>query len=85
MGSDAPIEAANIALMDDDLQKITRAVQIAQKTLRIVRENIILALGIKFAVLILAAFGIANMWMTVVADVGVCLVAILNALRALKG
>ena len=82
LGSDAAIEAADVVLMDDDIRKIDRAKQIAKRTLRIVRQNIILALTVKFAVLILGAFGFANMWMAIFADVGVMVIAVLNAMRA---
>ena len=85
MGSDAAIEAADIVLMDDDLTKLALAVRIARKTLRIVRENIVFALGVKAVVLLLSAIGMANMWMAVFADVGVSVIAILNASRMLKG
>ena len=84
MGSDAAIEAADVVLMDDKPTRIAQALKLARKTLRIVWQNIIFALGIKFAVLILAAFGIANMWMAVFADVGVAVIAILNAMRAMN-
>ena len=84
MGSDAAIEAADVVLMDDDLTKLPAAVAIARKTLRIVRENIVFALGVKFLVLILSALGRANMWMAVFADVGVSVLAILNASRMLR-
>lgn len=84
MGSDAAIEAADVVLMDDDLNKLPAAVRIARKTLRIVRQNIVLALGIKFLVLALSAAGLANMWMAVFADVGVSVLAILNSSRMLK-
>lgn len=84
MGSDAAIEAADVVLMDDKPTQIARAIRTARKTMRIVWQNIIFALGIKFAVLILAAFGIANMWMAVFADVGVAIIAILNAMRAMR-
>lgn len=83
MGSDAAIEAADIVLMDDDTSKIAFAVQIARKTLRIVKENIVFALFIKLLFLTLGAFGMANMWEVVFADVGVSVIAILNAMRAL--
>ena len=82
MGSDAAIEAADIVLMDDDLNKLPVAVRIARKTLRIVRENIVFAL--KFLVLILSALGVANMWWAVFADVGVSVIAILNSMRMLN-
>ena len=84
MGSDAAIEAADVVLMDDHPLKIAKAIAIAKKTMAIVWQNIVLALGIKFAVLILAALGIANMWMAVFADVGVAILAILNAMRAMS-
>ena len=84
MGSDAAIEAADIVLMNDNPDDITKAIDVARRTMRIVWQNIIFALGIKFAVLILAAFGIANMWMAVFADVGVAVIAILNAMRAMN-
>lgn len=84
MGSDAAIEAADVVLMDDRPSQIARAISIARKTMAIVWQNIVFALGVKFAVLILAAFGIANMWMAVFADVGVAVIAILNAMRAMN-
>lgn len=84
LGSDAAIEAADIVLMDDDVRKISKTVQIARKTLRIVRQNIVFALLIKGIVLILGALGIANMWLAVFADVGVAVLAILNSMRAMK-
>ena len=84
LGSDAAIEAADVVLMDDDPVSIARAVAIAKKTLGIVWQNIAFALGIKFAVLALASLGIANMWMAVFADVGVAVIAILNAMRAMN-
>ena len=84
MGSDAAIEAADIVLMDDDLKKLPVAVRIARKTLRIVRENIVFALVVKFLVLILSAVGLANMWWAVFADVGVSVIAILNSMRMLN-
>jgi Cd2+/Zn2+-exporting ATPase len=84
IGSDAAIEAADIVLMDDNPEKIAQTVAISRKTMRIVWQNIIFALGIKFIVLILAALGIANMWMAVFADVGVAIIAILNAMRAMR-
>ena len=84
MGSDAAIEAADVVLMDDKPTKIARAMRIARKTMGIVWQNIVFALGVKFAVLVLAALGIANMWMAVFADVGVAVIAILNAMRAMR-
>jgi Cd2+/Zn2+-exporting ATPase len=83
MGSDAAIEAADIVLMDDDIRKIAAVVRISRRTIRIVRQNIVLALSVKLLVLILSALGIANMWAAVFADVGVCVLAILNSMRAL--
>ena len=84
MGSDAAIEAADVVLMDDDVRKIASVVRISRKTLMIVKQNIVFALGVKAAVLLLGAFGVANMWEAVFADVGVSVIAILNAMRALK-
>ena len=84
LGSDAAIEAADIVLMDDKPSKIAAAIRISRKTLRIVRQNIVFALGVKFGVLILGALGMASMWMAVFADVGVAFLAILNAMRCLK-
>ena len=83
MGSDAAIEAADVVLMDDDPLKIAKGIKISRKCLAIVKENIWFAIGIKVACLILGAFGIANMWMAIFADVGVMILAILNAMRAL--
>ncbi len=84
MGSDAAIEAADVVLMDDKPSKIASAIRIARKTMRIVWQNIIFALGVKFVVLILAAVGLANMWLAVFADVGVAILAILNAMRCMR-
>lgn len=84
MGSDAAIEAADIVLMDDDIEKIAATVKIARKTLRIVKQNIVFALAVKAIVLVLGAFGVANMWEAVFADVGVSVIAILNSMRVLK-
>ena len=84
MGSDAAIEAADVVLMDDDPSKLTNAMDIAHKCLRIVRQNIVFALGVKGLCLILGAFGMASMWEAVFADVGVAVIAILNATRMLK-
>lgn len=83
LGSDAAIEAADIILMDDDPLKIAKAIKISRKCLRIVYENIIFAIGIKLICLILGALGIANMWLAIFADVGVMVIAVLNAIRAL--
>ena len=84
MGSDAAIEAADVVLMDDDPMKISKAIRISKKCLRIVYENIGFALVIKFICLILGAVGIANMWLAIFADVGVMVIAVLNAIRALR-
>ena len=84
LGSDAAIEAADVVLMDDKPSKIALAIRIARRTLRIAKQNVWFAIGVKIAVLVLAAFGIATMWMAVFADVGVTVLAVLNAMRALK-
>ena len=84
MGSDAAIEAADIVLMDDDTTKIAKVVTIARKTLVIVRQNIVFALAVKAICLILGALGIANMWVAIFADVGVMVLAVLNAIRCLR-
>ena len=84
MGSDAAIEAADIVLMDDDPKKISKAIRISRKCIGIVYQNIVFALGVKFACLALGAFGITNMWFAIFADVGVAVIAILNAIRALN-
>ncbi|MCC8064416.1 MAG: heavy metal translocating P-type ATPase, partial [Clostridiales bacterium] len=84
LGSDAAIEAADIVLMDDDPAKISLAMQIARKTLSIVHENIVFALAVKALCLVLGAMGVANMWWAVFADVGVMVLAVLNAMRALR-
>ncbi len=83
MGSDAAIEAADVVLMDDDPLKIAKAIRISQKCMRIVYENIVFAIGVKALCLILGAVGIANMWLAIFADVGVMVLAVLNAIRAL--
>ena len=83
LGSDAAIEAADVVLMDDDPAKIAKAIGISRKCLRIVKENIALALGVKLICLVLAALGIANMWVAIIADVGVMVLAVLNAIRCL--
>ena len=85
LGSDAAIEAADVVLMDDKPSKIAEAVRIARRTLAIARQNIIFAIGIKVLVLVLATLGLATMWMAVFADVGVTVLAVLNAMRALRG
>ena len=84
LGSDAAIEAADVVLMDDKPSKIAQAIRTARKTIRIAKENIIFAIGIKVLVLVLAALGVATMWMAVFADVGVTVLAVFNAMRALK-
>ena len=84
LGSDAALEAADVVLMDDKPSKVALAVRIARRTLGIARQNVAFAIGVKIAVLLLAAFGIATMWMAVFADVGVTVLAVLNAMRALK-
>ena len=83
MGSDAAIEAADVVLMDDDPMKIVKAIKISRKCLRIVYENIVFAIGVKLACLVLVALGFANMWLAIFADVGVMILAVLNAIRAL--
>lgn len=83
MGSDAAIEAADVVLMDDDPMKISKAIKISRKCIRIVYENIFFAIGIKLICLVLGALGIANMWLAIFADVGVMIIAVLNAIRAL--
>jgi Cd2+/Zn2+-exporting ATPase len=83
MGSDAAIEAADVVLMDDNPMKIAKAIRISRKCMAIVRENIAFALGVKAVCLVLGAVGIANMWLAVFADVGVMVLAVLNAIRAL--
>ena len=84
LGSDAAIEAADVVLMDDDLGKLAVAMSIARKTMTIVKENTVFAIGVKFLVLGLSAVGFANMWAAVFADVGVSIIAILNASRMLN-
>jgi len=84
MGSDAAIEAADVVIMDDDPMKISKAIKISKKCLGIVYQNTIFAVGIKFLCLIFAAFGIANMWLAIFADVGVMVIAVINAIRALN-
>ena len=83
MGSDAAIEAADVVLMDDDPKKISKAIRISKKCIKIVYENIVFALGIKFICLVLGAIGIANLWVAVIADVGVMIIAVINAMRTL--
>ena len=83
LGSDAAIEAADIVLMDDDPLKISKAMKISRKCLRIVYQNIVFAIGVKLICLLLGAIGVANMWVAIFADVGVMIIAVLNAIRAL--
>jgi Cd2+/Zn2+-exporting ATPase len=83
LGSDAAIEAADVVLMDDDPLKISKAIGIARKCMRIVYENIVFAIGVKLICLLLGALGIASMWLAIFADVGVMVIAVLNAIRAL--
>ena len=84
LGSDAAIEAADVVLMDDNPLKVAKAIRIAKKCIRIVYENIIFAIGVKLLCLILGAVGLANMWVAIFADVGVMVIAVLNAVRALR-
>ena len=83
MGSDSAIESADVVLMDDKPDKIAAAIKIARKTMTIVRENIVFALGVKAVILALGALGIAGMWLAVFGDVGVLIIAILNAMRTM--
>ncbi len=83
MGSDAAVEAADIVLMDDDTRKVSESIKISKKCMRIVRQNIVFAIGVKLACLILGAIGLANMWLAIFADVGVLILAVLNAIRIL--
>ena len=84
LGSDAAIEAADIVLMDDDITKIARTVKIARKTVGIIHANIVFAIAVKIAILVMSVFGIANMWMAIFGDVGVLILCILNAMRLLR-
>jgi Cd2+/Zn2+-exporting ATPase len=84
LGSDAAIEAADVVLMDDKPSKVAQAIAIARRTLRIARENTVFAIAVKVLVLLLATVGMATMWMAVFADVGVMVLCVLNAMRALK-
>ncbi len=84
MGQDSAIEVSDVVIMTDDLMKIPEAVKIARKTLRIARENIVFAIGVKALILLLGVFGLANMWLAVFADVGVAVLAVLNSMRALR-
>ena len=83
-GSDAAIEAADIVLMDDDIRKIPSVIRIARKTEGIVRGNVIFAIAVKVLILVLSAFGMASMWAAVFGDVGVCILCVLNSMRALR-
>jgi zinc-transporting ATPase len=83
LGSDAAIEAADLVIMDDELSKLADIIRISRKTVRIVRQNVAFALAVKAAVLVLGIFGLANMWEAVFGDVGVTVLAVLNAMRAL--
>ena len=85
LGSDAAIEAADVVLMDDKPTKIATAVRIARRTIGIARQNVVFAIGVKVAILLLATVGLGTMWMAVFADVGVTVLAVFNAMRALKG
>ena len=85
LGADSSIEAADVVIMTDEPSKIVKAIKLSRKTMRIVKENIVFAISVKIAVLLLAAFGISTMWEAVFADVGVSVIAIINALRVLKG
>ena len=84
LGSEAAIDAADVVLMDDSPSKIALAVRIARRTIRIARENVGFAIGVKVAILVLATMGLGTMWMAVFADVGVTVIAVLNAMRALR-
>ena len=84
LGSDAAIEASDVVLMDDKPSKIAEAISISRRTIRIARENVWFAIGVKIAVLVLASVGLSTMWMAVFADVGVTVLAVFNAMRALR-
>ena len=84
LGSDAAIEAADMVIMNDEPSKLCRMIQVSKKTMRIVYQNIIFALGVKIGVMVLSALGITGLWAAVFADVGVAVLAIINALRCLK-
>ena len=84
LGSDAAIEAADVVIMDDNPSKVADAISIARRTIAIARQNVWFAIGVKILVLLLATFGLATMWMAVFADVGVTVLAVLNAMRALR-
>ena len=84
MGSDAAVEAADVVLMDDDLTKLPAAISLCRRTIAIARQNIVFAVTVKLAVLVLSALGLTPMWLAVFSDVGVMLIAVLNAMRAMK-
>ena len=84
MGSDAAIDASDIVIMDDDIDKIPKTIRLARKTIRIVTQNIVFCLTVKALVLILGVFGAANMWMAIAGDVGVSIIAIINSMRTLN-
>ena len=84
IGSSAALEAADAVIMGDSLVKLPDAIRIARRTMRIVRQNIVFSLAVKFAIVLLAALGFANLWLAVFGDVGVCLIAVLNSLRVMK-
>jgi Cd2+/Zn2+-exporting ATPase len=84
LGSDAAIEAADVVIMNDEPSKVAMAIKIAKRTKRIVMQNIVMALGVKLVFLLLGAFGVATMWEAVFADVGVAILAVLNAMRSLN-
>ena len=84
IASDVAIEASDIVLMDDNLMKIVDAIKISRVSMKVVRQNIVFALGIKFIVLVLGVLGLANMWLAIFADVGVMIIAILNAILGIK-
>ena len=84
LGSDAALEAADVVVMDDKPSKVALAIRIARRTIGIARQNVVFAIGVKIAVLLLASIGAASLWMAVFADVGVTVLAVLNAMRALK-
>ena len=84
LGSDAAIEASDVVLTDDNPRKIATAIKIARKTMRVATQNIVFSLGVKAVIMILGAAGLAGMWLAVFADVGVCMITVLNALRAMR-
>ena len=84
LGSDAAIEAADIVLMTDEMERLPQALAVSQRVRRLARQNVVIALGVKVAVLVLAVFGMAGMWAAVFADVGVAIICVLNAMRAMR-